>query len=242
MRESLFGVIAVTLVTCLSPGTHAEEPGRPEDHQGMRGHRPPPPMILALDTDRDGEISASELSNAVDALKELDKNDDGQLDRSELMPKPPRGHGAPGPRREDANYPKPPHGPRGEQAVQTSEIVARWMKLDKDGDGTLTKKELRGRMRGLLSRADTDEDGIVTEEELTEHAEQEFAQSGGRPDGPPDFRGGGPGPRNFGPPPNADRFVAHALEFDANNDGQLDRKELKKMGKALQAGPPRNRG
>jgi EF hand len=44
------------------------------------------PVLAALDTDHDGEISASEILNAPTALLSLDKNRDGQLTEGELLP------------------------------------------------------------------------------------------------------------------------------------------------------------
>ena len=52
------------------------------------GPRPPiPPIVVALDTNRDGELSPEEIRNASTALKALDHNKDGILDRSELDPR-----------------------------------------------------------------------------------------------------------------------------------------------------------
>ena len=45
---------------------------------------PPLPVLQALDSDSDGEISASEIENAVAALKKLDKDGDGMICRSEF--------------------------------------------------------------------------------------------------------------------------------------------------------------
>ncbi len=66
-------------------------PGR-----GPRRDSPPggPPVIRALDTDKDGELSADEIAKAAESLKSLDKNDDGKLSEDEL--RPPRPEGAPG--------------------------------------------------------------------------------------------------------------------------------------------------
>ena len=44
------------------------------------------PMMSALDANDDGEISAEEIANAVQALKSLDKNSDGKLTLEELRP------------------------------------------------------------------------------------------------------------------------------------------------------------
>ncbi len=56
---------------------------------GGRPHGPP--MIAALDANKDGVIDATEIANAPAALKSLDKNGDGQLTRDELHPAGPGG-------------------------------------------------------------------------------------------------------------------------------------------------------
>lgn len=55
----------------------------------MRGHRPPPPLMLALDANHDGVIDADEIANASAALKKLDENGDGKLTQDELRPPRP---------------------------------------------------------------------------------------------------------------------------------------------------------
>ena len=64
--------------------------------RGRRGRRPPHPVLLALDADRDGEISAAEIEKAAAALKALDGNEDGKLTRDELRPpmRGPEGRGS----------------------------------------------------------------------------------------------------------------------------------------------------
>ena len=44
------------------------------------------PVMLALDTDGDGELSAAEIANAAAALRALDRDGDGRLSREELRP------------------------------------------------------------------------------------------------------------------------------------------------------------
>jgi Ca2+-binding EF-hand superfamily protein len=62
--------------------------GRPEGRDGARGDRQSfmriDPILAALDTDSDGEISAAEIAAAPEALKKLDKNGDGQLTADEV--------------------------------------------------------------------------------------------------------------------------------------------------------------
>jgi len=70
------------------PGQRPEgQPGqRPQNPQGQGRGLPPLPVLQALDTNQDGEISADEIANAVKALKSLDKDGNGKLTMEELMP------------------------------------------------------------------------------------------------------------------------------------------------------------
>lgn len=77
------------LLVQAQPEGGAPRPGGPD---GPR--RPVPPLFAALDADKDGELSADEIANAVTALKALDKNGDGKIGKEELRPPmPPRGEG-----------------------------------------------------------------------------------------------------------------------------------------------------
>ena len=71
---------------------HQDGPG---GGPGMPGHRPPSPLMLALDANHDGVIDAAEIANAPAALKTLDKNGDGKLTPDELRPPRPPQNGGP---------------------------------------------------------------------------------------------------------------------------------------------------
>jgi hypothetical protein len=90
----------------------------PDGPKGPRDQNDPPhgpphsPLMAALDTDKDGTLSADEIANASESLKKLDKNGDGKLTPDEYRPAPRDGDKGPkddnkGPRDGDKNQPKP---------------------------------------------------------------------------------------------------------------------------------------
>ena len=76
------------------PGGGQGGPGGAQGGPG--GQHPVPPIIAALDTNKDGVIDADEISKAAESLKTLDKNGDGELTADELHPPRPEGPGGPG--------------------------------------------------------------------------------------------------------------------------------------------------
>ena len=96
-RDNMKFITPTILASLLAGGSlsYAQSP----DPRGPDGppHRPPPPIIAALDLNHDGIISADEIAKASESLKKLDKNGDGQLTPDELRPPRPEGdHHPPG--------------------------------------------------------------------------------------------------------------------------------------------------
>ncbi|MGD0299896.1 MAG: hypothetical protein ABSE86_22615 [Bryobacteraceae bacterium] len=103
------------------------------------------PVLMALDTDQDGIISASEIANAAAALLKLDKNGDNKLSAEECGLGIPHPAGAalvfmrlhPVLAALDANH---------DGEISASEILnapAALLTLDRNRDGQLTEDELR---------------------------------------------------------------------------------------------------
>ncbi len=180
---ALAGVIALVMTTDTLMAQPPAGSGQRQPRQGRSGDEreagpgrgmrfPPSPLMRALDTDKDGKLSADEIKNAAASLKKLDKNDDGKLSRKEL--RPTRAPGRPGG--------GPPTG---------KEFVKHIMSFDKDGDGKVSKAELPERAQRMMEFADTNEDGLLDEEEIKKMAKRRAA--GQRPGGGRRGGGGRPG-------------------------------------------------
>jgi hypothetical protein len=75
----------------LRPARPADAPERPAPPADNSHPRPIIPVMLALDANGDGDLSAAEIAAAAVSLKALDLNGDGTLTRDELRPLPPEG-------------------------------------------------------------------------------------------------------------------------------------------------------
>ena len=118
------------------------------------GHRPPPPLMRALDADHDGVISAGEIASAASALRLLDTNADGTLSADELHP--PRPAGAP----DRGNRPMPPV-----DADHARPLPPLMRALDADHDGALSAAEIANAPASLAA-LDGNHDGNLTADEL----------------------------------------------------------------------------
>lgn len=101
--------------------------------------------MRALDVNHDGVIDSNEIANASVELLTLDKNGDGQLTTDEYLP--------PRPPNADSQTFRPPSSPLVEALdvnhdgiIDANEIAnapAELKTLDKNGDGKLTRDEIR---------------------------------------------------------------------------------------------------
>jgi hypothetical protein len=83
------GVVTAAELHPLPPNAPARpaNPNKPE--KNVDRPRPIDPVMLALDADANGDLSAVEIANAPASLNALDDNEDGQLTRDEVCPLPP---------------------------------------------------------------------------------------------------------------------------------------------------------
>jgi photosystem II stability/assembly factor-like uncharacterized protein/Ca2+-binding EF-hand superfamily protein len=104
------------------------------------------PLMLALDQDQDGEISAEEIKNATINLQPLDKNRDGMISESEFS--------------------------RSETPLQVGgnamfgRAILRLRQLDENGDGMVTRDEIPIGMQRILDRADSNGDDALDMQEI----------------------------------------------------------------------------
>jgi hypothetical protein len=180
-------------------------PENPPAERPQRGPRMVPPIIAALDTNKDGTLSAEEITNAPAALKTLDKNADGQLTAEEIRPKPARpGKGGadrpdgppPGDGPEGPEGPGGPGGPGGEGGPRPGMKPPFMAALDANDDRTVSAEEIANAPTSLKT-LDKNTDGQLTPEELMPRGPRGQRGEGGQ-------RGGRRGPGGEGRPPRGE--------------------------------------
>lgn len=147
------------------------------------------PVLAALDADKDGVISKSEINNAAAALRKLDKNGDGELDAEEMRPSRPEGGRSRGGAPEGG-----PGGERGGRSAGAGGMMDRIMSQDKNQDGKLSKDEVDERMLPMFDRLDANSDGSIDKSEIEAAAARMGGGRGGR-GGPGGNQGGGQRPQ-----------------------------------------------
>jgi Ca2+-binding EF-hand superfamily protein len=183
-------------------------------------------VLVAVDANQDGVISAEEIAAAPAKLKALDRNHDGVIDTAELMPAG-RGRGDGGEGGREGR-----EGGGGGPATSADELVATLMAFDANHDGQLVKSELPERMQPLFDRADANKDGKLSVDEIRKSAQSSANAASGGARGEGGERGeregvrGGPGRGGFDP-------MLAAL--DANHDGLLQADEVRGAADALRA-------
>ncbi|HEX3726490.1 MAG TPA: hypothetical protein VHV08_09625 [Pirellulales bacterium] len=127
-----------------NPGDFAPRGNGPPGGAGGDFRPPPNPLVEALDTDHDLEISAEEIKRAPKSLLALDKNKDHKLTEDELRPSTGRGPGGP-PMNGPAANGRRTQG-RGRQnsggPPNPAQLVDHAMRFDADHDGKLSRDEL----------------------------------------------------------------------------------------------------
>ena len=146
------------------PAARQQGAGRPE-MAGKMAQRMP--LMMALDADKDGSISVTELENASKALAKLDKDGDGALSPVELRPDFAGAAGEGMPREGRPGFDGPPG----------KEMMARMFEQhDADNDGKLSGDEIPERMQQKLARIDENSDGAIDRSEM----EKSMAKMGDR--------------------------------------------------------------
>jgi Ca2+-binding EF-hand superfamily protein len=143
MNDALAAVVALMLVS--APAAMAQDQKSPKHGKEQAVER----MFQRVDADKDGAIEAKESAAAWDKLFErMDANGDGVILRDEAVAE----HG----KREASE----------ERRKRAEEWRAkRFLELDADGDGKVTKAEFQAKEQKVFGEADANGDGKVTKEE-----------------------------------------------------------------------------
>ncbi|MDG1511095.1 MAG: hypothetical protein P8R31_05315 [Mariniblastus sp.] len=217
MKNTKMMIFAVAMTMCLAATVMAQPPGgqrggergqRGGERGGPGGERGGPggqrgggdmgrmmqmmPVLAALDANKDGVISKSEINNAAAALRKLDKNGDGELDAEEMRPTRSEGGRSRGGAPEGG--PGGERGERGGRSAGAGGMMERIMSQDKNQDGKLSKDEVDERMLPMFDRLDANSDGSIDKSEIEAAAARMGGGGRGGRGGPGGNQGGGQRP------------------------------------------------
>lgn len=160
------------------------------------------PIIVALDTNKNGRISKSEMANAAKALRTLDKDKNGKLTREEYETDfrilfggggpggPPgfggQGFGGPGAgeqrggrdrdrRPQNSGRPDRPQrdgSPQQPGPTGNSDLVSRIMARDSNKDGKITMDEMPDFLKDRLKSIDSNKNGTIERSEVESFAKR----------------------------------------------------------------------
>lgn len=178
-HSKLIVLIAGTTLALAGAAADAAQPGGMRGHHGDRGDRggrggEALMMLRAADANGDNSITQAE----VDALQAemfawMDRNGDGYLDEADQSPIRARLREIREEERAERGDEdrRGPEGRRGGRRGGDGE-GPRHMRADADEDGRISRAEFLERENRLFERLDTDDNGVVTPEELDAAAER----------------------------------------------------------------------
>jgi len=199
-KRWLMGLLALAMVAWLGSSVLAQGPAPKGPRKGGPGAvRPEPGKIFAqFDKDQSGTITKEELpERAAEHFSKMDTNGDGAISKEEFLEAVKK------------MRPERPGGP-GRQGPDPEQIFKR---LDKNTDGKLDKEDkVPEQVWQRISKADANNDGAVTKEELVAMIKKHMEARKGQ---------GGPGPGR-GPRDPGQMFQ----RADKNSDGKITKEEV----------------
>ncbi len=147
-------VAAIMFLSSVSLSLFAQdEKNKKERPAAIGGAMTTNPVLAALDTDKNGTLSAAEIALASKSLLKLDKNGDGVLTSDELRASiPPTASGS--------------------TTSNSDEAARMFQSRDTNGDGKLSKDELPTQMKDRLEQLDQNGDGSIDKTEFGKVADR----------------------------------------------------------------------